>query len=437
MPSNSMQLRPGQTGICGPAEASGQNHPHQAHRHQQGAPFSQDLPPQGEGGGRDRRTHSHSPPPSPAPSSTPSPQQHAPPPPNAPQGRKNREGGGETGQGERDEQREVTGQGRPRSPKTVQSTEGGEGKEKRERIFVVRSPCQENSPADAHPSAHKSVLESAYPAWTQSVHLDSPGQRHGQQPVSWTADPGVVKQDKSSRGSVDTTKTRLGPQRVRMGSGERPIGAAKGKQSDTEALCQPPPPPPPLPCPCAGAVQLPLPSPLLPWPTLSKPRLPCRPYFFLGPNKCGTTRPESVSFCIPFRARWTAMVLPARRSRLASPAMQGCCRASAWPESALPCSGRGAVRLCLAFSPVPVQERGPVPPHLKAVRSSGSGDGISNTGGGGNWEQMKFGKANFGTTELCQILPRCLPRSEASFRRGHYYLPSWHAPPHCPTPSRK
>ena len=30
-----------------------------------------------------------------------------------------------------------------------------------------------------------------------------------------------------------------------MSSGERPIGAAKGKQSDTEALCQPPPPPNP------------------------------------------------------------------------------------------------------------------------------------------------------------------------------------------------
>ena len=27
-----------------------------------------------------------------------------------------------------------------------------------------------------------------------------------------------------------------------MSSGKRPIGAAKGKQSDTEALCQPPPP---------------------------------------------------------------------------------------------------------------------------------------------------------------------------------------------------
>ena len=62
----------------------------------------------------------------------------------------------------------------------------------------------------------------------------------GNSPVSGTADPGVVKQ--SSGGSVDTTKTRSGPRRVRMSSGERPIGAAKGKQSDTEALCQPPPP---------------------------------------------------------------------------------------------------------------------------------------------------------------------------------------------------
>ena len=64
----------------------------------------------------------------------------------------------------------------------------------------------------------------------------------GNSPVSGTADPGVVKQDKSSGGSVDTTKTRSEPQRVRMSSGERPIGAAKGKQSDTEALCQAPPP---------------------------------------------------------------------------------------------------------------------------------------------------------------------------------------------------
>ena len=107
--------------------------------------------------------------------------------------------------------------------------------------MVVRSPCQENYPADAHPSTLKSVLESANPTWTRSVHVDAPGQRHGQQPVSGTADPGVVKQDKSSRGSIDTTKTRSGPQRVRMSNGERPIGAAKGKQPNTEA--NPPPPP--------------------------------------------------------------------------------------------------------------------------------------------------------------------------------------------------
>ena len=42
--------------------------------------------------------------------------------------------------------------------------------------------------------------------------------------------------------ALDTTKTRSDPRRVRMSSGERPIGAAKGKQPNTEALCQPPPP---------------------------------------------------------------------------------------------------------------------------------------------------------------------------------------------------
>ena len=54
--------------------------------------------------------------------------------------------------------------------------------------------------------------------------------------------PGVVKQDKSSGGSVDTTKTRSGPQGVRMCNGERPIGAAKGKQHHGLVLTPPPPP---------------------------------------------------------------------------------------------------------------------------------------------------------------------------------------------------
>ena len=45
-----------------------------------------------------------------------------------------------------------------------------------------------------------------------SMDLECASGWHGQQPVSGTADPGVVKQDKSSRGSVDTTKTRSDPQ---------------------------------------------------------------------------------------------------------------------------------------------------------------------------------------------------------------------------------
>ena len=62
----------------------------------------------------------------------------------------------------------------------------------------------------------------------------------GNSPSPGRPTPGVVKQDKSSGGSVDTTKTRSGPQRVRMSSGERPIGAAKGTQSNTVASCQTP-----------------------------------------------------------------------------------------------------------------------------------------------------------------------------------------------------
>ena len=76
----------------------------------------------------------------------------------------------------------------------------------------------------------------------QTSHLKPPPPPTGNSPSPGQPTPGVVKHDKSSRGSVDTTKTRSGPQRVRMCSGERPIGAAKGKQPNTEALCQTPPP---------------------------------------------------------------------------------------------------------------------------------------------------------------------------------------------------
>ena len=63
----------------------------------------------------------------------------------------------------------------------------------------------------------------------------------GDSPSLGQLTPRVVKQDKSSTGSVDMTKTRSDPQRVRISSGERPIGAAKGKQFNTMASCQPPP----------------------------------------------------------------------------------------------------------------------------------------------------------------------------------------------------
>ena len=86
------------------------------------------------------------------------------------------------------------------------------------------------------------VVESANPARSRSVHLDATGQRHGQQPVFGTADLGVVKQDKSSRGSADTAKTRSDPQRVRMCKGERPIGGTKGKQTTPWPRAKPPPP---------------------------------------------------------------------------------------------------------------------------------------------------------------------------------------------------
>ena len=111
------------------------------------------------------RTHSHFL--SPTPSFTPSLQQHAPPSTQCPPGQTKWRGRGRNwagGKGERDEPMRVSRQGRPRSPKTVQSAEGEQGKEKREGIIVVvRSPCQKNCPADAHPSALESVLESANP----------------------------------------------------------------------------------------------------------------------------------------------------------------------------------------------------------------------------------------------------------------------------------
>ena len=54
-------------------------------------------------------------------------------------------------------------------------------------------------------------------------------------------EPRVVKQDKSSRGSVDTTKTRSGPQRVGMSGGERGLEAPPKANKLTPWPRAPPP----------------------------------------------------------------------------------------------------------------------------------------------------------------------------------------------------
>ena len=77
-------------------------------------------------------------------------------------------------------------------------------------------------------------------SWTWGMHPDSLwSTARATAPSPGRPTPGVVKQDKSSGGSVDTTKTRSGPRRVRMSSGEGPIGAAKGTPTSTMASCQP------------------------------------------------------------------------------------------------------------------------------------------------------------------------------------------------------
>ena len=106
-------------------------------------------------------------------------------------------------------------------------------------------PRQEHDPADAHHQRAQVRAGVGKPPHGLGVCLwMHPVNGTGNSPSPGRPTPGVVKQDKSSGGSVDTTKTRSDPQRVRMSSGERPMGAAKGKHTNARALCQAPPPPP-------------------------------------------------------------------------------------------------------------------------------------------------------------------------------------------------
>ena len=57
----------------------------------------------------------------------------------------------------------------------------------------------------------------------------------------WDSRPRSSQTVQVIQGSVATTKTHSDPQRVRVCKGERPIGAAKAKQTDTMASCPTPP----------------------------------------------------------------------------------------------------------------------------------------------------------------------------------------------------
>ena len=135
----------------------------------------------------------------------------------------------------------------PPPPARCRAQKNKERKNGKESSWLLGAPVRKMILQMHTPARTSQCWSRQTPAWTRGVHLDAPGQRHGQQPRLWDSrPPGVGKQDKSSGASVDTTKTRSGPQRVGMSSGERPRGAANGKSSDTEALCQYPPPTPPL-----------------------------------------------------------------------------------------------------------------------------------------------------------------------------------------------
>ena len=129
-------------------------------------------------------------------------------------------------------------------PKLVQSAEGGKGKYKRERIIVGgRSPCQDNYPADAHSGAHKSVLESANPVWTWGVHLDAPGQRHGQQPRLWDGRPPEESNRTSHPGAPFIRPTHFRPHRGSECARARANRRLQRQANQHHGLVPDPPPP--------------------------------------------------------------------------------------------------------------------------------------------------------------------------------------------------
>ena len=108
-------------------------------------------------------------------------------------------------------------------------------------VVVVRSPCQENDPADAHPSALKSVLESAKLGGCIWMHLVK---GTGNSPVSGTADPRSSQTGQVIRGLRGHNQNTFGPTE---GRDEQWQEANRRRQRHTiryRGLVPTPPPPP-------------------------------------------------------------------------------------------------------------------------------------------------------------------------------------------------
>ena len=84
------------------------------------------------------------------------------------------------------------------------------------------------------------------PAWTRIVHLDAPGQRHGQQPISGTADPRSSQTGQVLRGLRRHNQNTFGPTE---GQNEQWREASRRRQRQTIRYRSLVPTPPPL---CLG-----------------------------------------------------------------------------------------------------------------------------------------------------------------------------------------
>ena len=79
--------------------------------------------------------------------------------------------------------------------------------------------------------------------WTRGVHLDAPGQRHGQQPVSGTADPRSSQTGQVIRGLRRHDQNTFGPTEGRNAHGREAHGRHQRQTNQHHGLRPPPLPP--------------------------------------------------------------------------------------------------------------------------------------------------------------------------------------------------